>query len=80
MHQYQAYLIAFLMGATLISFLDWYHCKIGVMSYIVQIEGWMIVKQNWPVWITLQMGIAGVVMIYLWKKIRKFLMSQFFSK
>lgn len=58
--------------------LDGFHSHNGVQHYLI--SQFNITDQNWPWFIPLQMGIAGIFLLYGWTQIIPLLSSQFFGE
>jgi hypothetical protein len=69
--------LAFAGGFFLIGLLDAFHSHTGVQFYLV--SQFNITDQNWPWFIPLQMGLAGLFLLYSWHQLLPLLCKQFFG-
>ena len=62
----------------MIGLLDAFHSHTGVQHYLI--SQFNITDQNWPWFIPIQMGLAGVFLLYSWTQIAPLLTRQFFGE
>lgn len=60
------YLIAFGAGFFGVGLLDCFHSHTGVQFYLI--DQFNVTDQNWPWFIPIQMGIAGMVLLFSWRQ------------
>ncbi|MBN2161129.1 MAG: hypothetical protein JW807_17210 [Spirochaetes bacterium] len=71
-------LLAFCAGVCVIGPLDFYHAWLGVERYFIR--HFTVTEVKWPVFLPLQMGLAGAAALVLWALFRMYVVDEFLGE